>query len=98
MRRKRFTIDLLLIIQSAVIMIIAFETQKQLNDSRREHKQTRETLNQYKAKLKECDYAYTANVKILDSVTKELYNWQDASFRARENVKQLRRFVKNKGL
>ena len=94
MKIKETTKDFIIIICSAICMIYGLNQAKETNDVKRELKQTKEIIVKYKAKLKQCDSVYTINVKNLDSISKELYQWQDASFRARENVKQLRRFVK----
>lgn len=94
MKVKEKTKDFIIILTSAICLIIAFEQTKKLNDSKRKHKETIEVLKQYKVKLNECDKAYTTNLKNLDSLAKEHYKCYDVSYRTLENVKKLRRFVK----
>lgn len=94
MKLKEKTKDLILIIMCGICFIFAFQKQKQNNDLTRHLNETIVKLDKYKDKLKECDYAYTANHKKLDSLAKEHYKCYYVSYRTLENVKKLRRFVK----
>lgn len=77
-----------------IVVLIAIHKILECKYYENELAETQTLLSQYKKKLHECDKAYTINNKNLDSITKEHYKCYDVSYRTLENVKKLRRFVK----
>ena len=94
MKIKEKTKDFIIILTSAICLIIALEQARKTNEANRTIVKYKDSLELYKNKLKQCDYSYTANHKKLDSLAKEHYKCYDVSYRTLENVKKLRRFVK----